>query len=522
MRWTWTTTDLPTGLLTNARRAGSQRTFALVLPRWQTSVVVASTLAAFFLLSAALVGQHRAFNSHGWDLAWFDQVIWNTANGRPFENSFAPWNFLGEHVQPILLLYALVYRIHPDVEILLISQVLIGALAAVPLYLGARKALASSTAAMFLVLAFLLARHFHNAMLFDFHPEVMAVMSIFAAFAFLAHGKPYWAAAAMASAFLLKEDAALLALGIAWLFWLYGYRRHACVIVAVALVYFVVVTGVLMPHIRGDAGGPHARWSYLGESGPDIVLGAVAKPLTVTEHLTYDAPVEAIGTLVASQAGLPLASPASLGALPLTVAHLLSLHESESGLQLHYGVLPFALTVVGTTLAVARLSRTRRVLRLGISPQATATTLAAAVLTTELVLSVISGPFGLKFDYNHFQTSGHSAVVREALDLVPSDVSVAAQSGLLPHLSQRQRVWEFPVAFGADYVIIDRKSWWETHGPWSPEMNYDFAVASLPRTAYCLRFDKDGVQVWQLAGCLEAISLPAEAGLELGRCEVCR
>src|SRR5262245_44070874 len=69
---------------------------------WQTWVVLAATLGFAILMSWALLAQHRAFNSNGWDLAWFDQIVWNTAHGRPFENSFAAWNFLGEHVEPIL------------------------------------------------------------------------------------------------------------------------------------------------------------------------------------------------------------------------------------------------------------------------------------------------------------------------------------------------------------------------------------------------------------------------------------
>jgi hypothetical protein len=81
---------------------------------------------------------------------------------------------------------------------------------------------------------------------------------------------------------------------------------------------------------------------------------------------------------------------------------------------------------------------------------------------------------------------------------------VGAQSGLVPHLSQRREIWEFPPAFGAEYVVIDGKSWWARHGPWFPDGDYELAKAALPSTGYCLRYERDGVQLWQLGGCENA------------------
>src|SRR6185436_1496078 len=115
---------------------------------WQTAALVFFMLLWGGLLLWALLAQHRAYNSNGWDLGWFDQVVWNTAHGRPFENSFATWNFLGEHIEPILLLFALIYRVKPDVEILLVTQAIVASLAALPLYLAARTLLKSATAGL--------------------------------------------------------------------------------------------------------------------------------------------------------------------------------------------------------------------------------------------------------------------------------------------------------------------------------------------------------------------------------------
>src|SRR5690349_19289638 len=103
-----------------------ERTWLWLKLNWQTCAVLLLVSFQTALFTWALLAQHRSFNSNGWDLAWFDQIVWNTAQGRPFETSFADWNFLGEHVEPVLLLFAAVYRVKPDVEVLLLTQVIVG------------------------------------------------------------------------------------------------------------------------------------------------------------------------------------------------------------------------------------------------------------------------------------------------------------------------------------------------------------------------------------------------------------
>src|SRR6266508_669964 len=72
--------------------------------------------AAWAVFSWALVAQHRAFQSHAYDLGFFDQIIWNTSHGRWFATTFVPYNFLGQHMEPVLLPFAALYRLWPQPE----------------------------------------------------------------------------------------------------------------------------------------------------------------------------------------------------------------------------------------------------------------------------------------------------------------------------------------------------------------------------------------------------------------------
>src|ERR1700704_3553054 len=83
---------------------------ALGLLSRHPGVVAFGLAAAYFLTYSALsVLRHESYHSYGFDLGLFDQVIWNTTQGRPFESTMGhgipvPHSHLGDHFSPILWL----------------------------------------------------------------------------------------------------------------------------------------------------------------------------------------------------------------------------------------------------------------------------------------------------------------------------------------------------------------------------------------------------------------------------------
>src|SRR6185503_12945861 len=115
-----------------------------------------------------------------------------------------------------------------------------------------------------------------------------------------------------------------------------------------------------------------------------------------------------------------------------TAAHLLSSHETEMQLHLHYGALPLGLTFVATTMALASLARSSRggvVWQwLRVEKEHRVVLLAGILFASQPAGAVFSGPFGLKFDMTHYTRSeSHTAAVKQILELVPPRASVAAQ-----------------------------------------------------------------------------------------------
>jgi len=98
-------------------------------------------LILFFLLLATTVYSFIAITSHnhfltfGWDLGFFDQLIWKVSRSFYPISSLNKVNILANHFSPILFFFAPLYWIWSDPRMLLMAQALLVVFAAYPLYL---------------------------------------------------------------------------------------------------------------------------------------------------------------------------------------------------------------------------------------------------------------------------------------------------------------------------------------------------------------------------------------------------
>ena len=100
----------------------------------------------------------------------------------------------------------------------------------------------------------------------------------------------------------------------------------------------------------------------------------------------------------------------------------------------------------------------------------------ALVLAAALVTTVLWGASPLARDYTSIwptRADAHTSVQQAAIDLVPKDAAVSAPYNLVPHLTHRAKVYEFPVPWcninwgvagenlddpaGVEWLILDRR-----------------------------------------------------------------
>jgi uncharacterized membrane protein len=402
-----------------------------------------------FFAYAAL--RWATLKSSAFDLAYFDQVVWNASRGHGFISSFAPYPFFGQHFSPALALFVPLYVIHPSPLWLLGAQSLALGAAAVPIYLLARTWLDELSAAITCV-AFALQLFVLHAVNYDFHTEVLAVpFVVWAAVGAVRASRAGDITLVLAgiAPMLCKEDGALVSMGVGFLAWAIFRRRAGVLLIAGALAYGLVVTGLVMPAIRG--GQPQdliGRYSYLGSSVPGILYGMVTHPGLVATHLLSAGPLLAVALLLGGVAFLPLLRPmALLAALPALCFALLSQKWEQETLLDQYGIQAGPLIFVAALLGWARL---RTWIRRGnlMWPAFPAATVVA------LALGLPSISLG------SWQAAGHAQML---VSQVPPDAPVDASSDLLPLLAERvsigvagtsQSEWVAVDASTADAAIL--------------------------------------------------------------------
>ena len=103
------------------------------------SILISLTLLYIINYSYLSIIQYNALFTGHFDLACFDQAIWNTIHGRILDTTIFDYNFLGEHMSPILIILVPFYLIWQDPRMLLILQSLFLGITAIPIYLIVRK-----------------------------------------------------------------------------------------------------------------------------------------------------------------------------------------------------------------------------------------------------------------------------------------------------------------------------------------------------------------------------------------------
>ncbi|NOZ06178.1 MAG: DUF2079 domain-containing protein [Chloroflexi bacterium] len=426
---------------------------------------VHAPLAALMVVYALLFSflslrLHQTFHT-GNDLAVFSQVIWNTTQGRPFETSLVAeaTNFLGQHFSPILALFTPLYAIRPDAGILLVSQAVIVALGAIPLYAYATRKLGGTRWGLGIATAYLLFPAVHFVTLDEFHPIALAIPLLgFAAYSLLM--RRYRAFfLVFAVAMLVKEETTLILAGMGLLIF-FVHRRIRLGIVTTALgvglaglLLYVIIPGLARP---GYGYVFTHRYDYLGENVTDIVFHLVTHPQMVLPYLLIWPKALFLIQLFGAVSLLPLLAPGTLlMALPTFVYLLLSDYPFQYSIQHQYTAPLIPILFLAAVDGLYRLYRWGqghghdwRVPGMGML-------LGSALLAFALWSPA---PLGGAFDPSEYAITAHVKAGHRLLAQIPAQASVASDWKFYPHLSNRRVLGDLlnPRVSPVDFVLVDQ------------------------------------------------------------------
>ncbi|MEK7599143.1 MAG: DUF2079 domain-containing protein, partial [Patescibacteria group bacterium] len=336
---------------------------------------------------------------------------------------------------------------------LLIVQTLALAFGALPLYLLAKKILGRRDLSLIVPAGYLLYPSLHSVNFFDFHPIAFLIPALLAAFYFFYEKKWLWFWIFMILAASAQEDAVLTVM-FAGLFLAVIHpteikaRKMGLLAALAALIYFIVSIKIVMPYFGGGLLRID-RYAALGGSAGEISRNLIVNPLLFLKTAFSAPKLKYLFWIFLPAAFLPLAYPASILLLiPGLAENLLTSFKNQfSGFYQYDSMLIAGIFIAGIYGLKGLLNRfPNKILRFK-------RVLLMAILAGFLFRSPIS-PFS--FPAGLFKSNEHQLTLRRIVKNIPSGVSVAAQTNILPHLSDREKIYMAgSEPFMTDIVVID-------------------------------------------------------------------
>lgn len=429
------------------------------------AVVAAAWVAVFGWLTWL---RFERFASFGFDMGIYDQAIWLLAH---LEGQFVTVrgiDLFGHHANVALYLLTPFYRLGAGPNFLNVLQVVLTASGTIPLYLLARRRLASGALATALGVAYLLHPSLGFFMWEQFHPEVMALTPLLWAY-WLAEDRRWKPMAVLlVLAVLLKEDIALTVVVFGVIVAVRGHRRVGLVVSGLALGWFFFVTKVFIPHFAGETFYVTQLFGELGGSTSEITVNALRDPSLVIEPILSDEGLDYLFRLAAPYGFASLLAPGALllGA-PQALVNMLTTVDFTRNAIYHYSALPLLGLTLATVEGIAAATRRRPRVRVA----AVGVVVGAALITT---VTWGLSPIGAEYRQGWWPLArdGRQGSLEAAVAMVPDEAGVSATYNLVAHLSQRREIYEFPNPFrpvnwgvegedfpgptAADWLVLDR------------------------------------------------------------------
>jgi uncharacterized membrane protein len=454
-----------------------QKSPPLTRPQIWTIVMVAAACATSYGLTS--VFRHKHFDSSV-DLGIFDQAVWHLSRFEAPASSIRGFsNLFGDHFHPVILLFAPLYWLAPAAETLLVAQAMLFGASVVPVFLFLRTRLPWGTSVA-LSVAYGLFWGLQRAANFDVHEMAFAPQAI--AMAILAMDRRQWTLfwISCVAVGLVKEDLIPFLTGLGLYLMISGEPKRGAVLTAASLVAFWAVLRVVIP-----AFGEGLTYNYLGSYG-DVMR----RPWTIPIQLVVPTvKLQTVFLWLAPFAFLSLRSPLVLLVVPLALERFLSESPNFWGASFHYTA-PLA-----PILAMSAGDGLARLVRQTGNPWTRTRLMHAAAIASLLLSSILPGrqPHWRLFTSKHYRAASFEAEGNRVLALIPADASVAAQTALLPHLSQRSQIYVLdPAAPDTDFIVST------THvSPWPMASLAQLSelIDERRRRGYTVEVERDG---WQL------------------------
>jgi uncharacterized membrane protein len=441
---------------------------------WQRITIAAVVIyCAVFIVFT--IGRFERYNATGFDLAFYDQILWRTAQGDVMGmtiegNGWSNWAF---HVEPILLIIAPFTRIFSDTRWLLVLQTIALAIAAIPVYRIAVRTWSGTdqkkrewAGTLFAVL-YLLYPSVGWANKFDFHPITLTTPLLLWAFDAAEMSLFRRTSILLLLAMFCKEEMGFVVacFGLYWFMrarWRGGLLWFVGGIIFSLVGLFVIIPGAQVTG-RADEVLPNQallRYAWLFRGTWEERIAYITGPHTPIK-------IRFLIQLFTPLLFTPLLKPGILFiAAPIFGLSLLSANLNQVSIYHHYmaNVVPFLMiaAIKGTYDAQTNARKIRSNIGLKLRPQFVSRLLLTGMVAATVLMFVIFNPLTFIPREPYAPIYGWEAGASlEGLNavkpLIPPESCLTASNNVTTHYAQRWEIYAIGIGnyFSCGLVLVD-------------------------------------------------------------------
>jgi len=427
--------------------------------------------AVFFTTIYCLISlvNHYHFRTYALDLGAYTNALWDYAHFSWNDSSVflaMEENLLADHFDLYLILFSpFVYLF--GTYTLLVLQILFVVAGGIGVYRFFASGEQTRPYAIAASLYFYMFFGLLSAISFDYHSNTVAAALLPWLFLFVRRKKQIGAILMFFTILIAKENVSLwIAFVCLGLFVEYRrdkkWRKVLLAGFGLSLTYFVLITFIVMPAISGQASYPHFNYAVLGENPSEAIIFLITNPIQsiqvfFTNHAADPAgeyvKLEFIVLLLVSGLYLLFRKPAYLLMLvPLFFQKFFHDNISMWGFNDQYAVEFAPVMAIGIFSSISAMKRAR--LKKILLVLSLAGCLGASIRIMDNTVMFTDKSRIRIYKAAHYQRDYDVKEVYGALELIPDDAIVSAQSPFVPHLALRDRIYQFPIIKDAEYIIF--------------------------------------------------------------------
>lgn len=400
----------------------------------------------FLLFSYHTIYRHQTYQSNAFDLGIYTQAVYLYSQGVTPISTLKHMNILGDHFGLILFFLSPVYKLFPNAQTLLIIQALFVSISGIFIYLIALDKLRSSLQSIIITIAYLSTPGILSAINFDFHLATISVLPLSIMLYSWYFKKWRLYLAGLFFSVLFKEDLPLFIIGLG----LFSLTKKQLKVGLFSIIFgflsFYLIKYQIMNYLSPGAQDSYINTSSLPLTNPLALLNLlITKPNTfINIFIEPGIKKYTLATLYGQFLFLPILSGLSwFSIFPYLLLRFSSNQFQYWGTSFHYNANLAPFLAASTIFALAKIKVPKYLIN---------TLLILSILFSNLYLNtVIVNTFGLNFEDTKDYT-----YLNDSLQTISKDVAVSAQSPIVPHLANRNKVYLYPEVLDADYIVLDQ------------------------------------------------------------------